>query len=275
MPNIQTKYRKTKYLEILIFFRIFIKKYKDMLLFKHYDKEKLVQEAWYNSSMIAYTMMVEDKDENKGDLFVTYKNGSTYKYKDVSFGDYVLLLCGGTDISQGKTMNKVIKPKYKYERVEDKNTLVLLQRMSELKEKESAERAIINSTYFISGHRDITEAEFEINYQPVINMVLEENPNAYFVVGDYHGLDIMAQNYLMDVMDIDVDRITVYHMGDAPRNINPKITMTKGGFSSDEERDAEMTRNSFQDIAFVRNNTELSGTAQNILRRHRMITLNG
>lgn len=246
-----------------------------MLIFKHYDEEKHIQEAWYDSSMIAYTLMTEDEKENKGDLFVTFKNGSTYKYKNVEFGDYVLLLCGGTDISQGKTMNKVIKKKYDFERVEDKDTLRLMQRMSELKEVERGKREIINSTYFISGHRDITEAEFEINYQPVIDNILEENPYAYFVVGDYYGLDIMAQNYLMDIKNIDPDRITVYHMKDAPRNINPKVILTKGGFDSDEERDAEMTRNSAEDIAFVRDNTKLSGTAQNILRRHKMITMGG
>ena len=216
-------------------------------------------------------MKSREHNENKGDLFVTFKNGSTYKYKDVEFGDYVLLLCGGTDISQGKTMNKVIKSKYACERVEDKDTTKLVQRMCDLQEKKRVKQEIINSTYFISGHRDITEAEFEINYQPVINNILEENPYAYFVVGDYEGLDIMAQNYLMDVIDLDPDRITVYHMGDAPRNINPKVIMTKGGFESDEERDAAMTYNSVEDIAFVRDNTKLSGTAQNILRRHRMI----
>ena len=56
-------------------------------------------------------------------------------------------------------------------------------------------------------------------------------------------------------------------MKESPRNINPKITNTVGGFQSDEERDSAMTNNSYKDIAFVRNHTELSGTAQNILRR--------
>ena len=59
-------------------------------------------------------------------------------------------------------------------------------------------------------------------------------------------------------------------MFDKPRNINPKIINTVGGFKTDEERDAAMTNASFDDIAFVRNYTELSGTAQNILRRHHM-----
>ena len=243
-----------------------------MLLYKHYDEEKKEQEAWYDSTMILYTKMTEDEVENKGDLYVTFKNGSTYKYKDVTFGDYVLLLYGGTDISQGKTMNKVIKKRYEYERVDDADTLRLMSRMSELREKEAGKREIINSTYFISGHREITELEFEINYKPVIDHVLEENPYAYFVVGDYHGVDIMAQNYLMDVKELDPDRITVYHIGDAPRNINEKIVETRGGFETDEERDNAMTENSSHDIAFVRDHTKISGTGQNILRRHKLIS---
>ena len=59
-------------------------------------------------------------------------------------------------------------------------------------------------------------------------------------------------------------------MFEAPRNKNPKITQTRGGFTSDEERDAAMTKMSVKDIAFVRNGKWTSGTAQNILRRYRL-----
>jgi hypothetical protein len=96
-------------------------------------------------------------------------------------------------------------------------------------------------------------------------------PDCRFVVGDYYGVDIMAQNYLVDVLGVDPDRITVYHMLEAPRSINPKIKNTVGGFESDRERDAAMTAASSDDIAFVRDNTKVSGTAENILRRHMLI----
>lgn len=239
-----------------------------MILYKHYDEENGVQEAWYDSSMIVYTRMTEDEHENKGDLYVTFKNGATYKYKDVTFGDYVLLLYGGTDVSQGKTMNKIIKPRYQYERQEDKDTGELIRRMQELFRKQEEEEKIVENTYFISGHRDITEREFEVNYMPLICTAVDENTDARFVIGDYYGVDIMAQNYLIDVLGIDPDRVTVYHMKEEPRNINPNITNKVGGFESDEERDAAMTRASGHDIAFVRDNTKLSGTGQNILRRY-------
>ena len=148
--------------------------------------------------------------------------------------------------------------------MENKNTNALLTEMNELVEKQRKERIL--KTYFISGHRDITENEFE-KYKESLQEILNETPDAMFIMGDYHGVDIMAQNYLIEELNVNPLNITVYHMLDNPRNINPNITNLIGGFESDEERDAAMTANSFKDIAFVRNHTELSGTAQNILRR--------
>jgi len=72
---------------------------------------------------------------------------------------------------------------------------------------------------------------------------------------------------------LEPERVTVYHMLEAPRNINPKITQTVGGFESDDERDSAMTKASFEDIALVRTNKKLSGTAENILRRYMLKTL--
>ncbi len=124
-------------------------------------------------------------------------------------------------------------------------------------------------TYFISGHRNITQKEFDENYVPALKKALE-NKDAYFVVGDYYGVDIMAQNYLVDILGVDPRRITVYHMLVAPRNKNPKIQNTKGGFTSDSGRDEQMTKDSDYDIAFVRDPKKISGTAENILRRNKL-----
>ena len=92
-----------------------------MILKKIYDEKTKTQKVWYDSTMIVYTEMVEDECENKGDLYVTFKNGSTYVYRDVAFEDYILFIAGGTDASQGKTLNKVIKSKYEFEKDEQKN----------------------------------------------------------------------------------------------------------------------------------------------------------
>lgn len=240
-----------------------------MVLKKIYDEKTKTQKAWFDSTMIFYTEMVEYENENKGDLFVTFKNGTTYKYTGVSFEDYVLFIGGGTDASQGKTLNKVIKSKYEYEKIGDADLDKLREEMNRVEEVVND----IQNTYFISGHRNITDAEFEINYEPAINWALHENQEAKFVIGDCDGVDIMAQNYLMDTIMLDPSRVTVYHMFESPRNKHELITKTVGGFKSDEERDAAMTNASIKDIAFVRDITKISGTAQNILRRKKLQTL--
>ena len=238
-----------------------------MVIKKVYNEEKKEQKAWYDSSMFCFTRAVEHPNANLVDLYVTFKNGWTYKYKDVKLEDYVLLLSGFEQSSHGKTLNKVIKPNYEFERVDNVDTNDIWQEYNELVKKEKEEETDITKTYFISGHRDITDNEFELNYQEALNELVSEVPDCKFVVGDYYGVDIMAQNYLIDVLQVDPSRITVYHMLEEPRNINEKITQTKGGFTSDDERDEAMTKASIADIAFVRDNKKISGTAQNILRR--------
>lgn len=239
-----------------------------MIIKKFYNEETKTEKAWFDSTMIVFTKAIEYDTENKVDLYVTFKNGATYKYIGVSLSDYVVFIAGGTDLSNGKALNKIIKPKYEFERVEDVSVPLLMEELETLKKEQEENTHIKNNTYFISGHRDISEEEFEIYYQNEICNVLEENPDAYFIVGDYYGADIMAQNYLLDVLKIEPSHITVYHMLEKPRNVNPKVINLVGGFTSDEERDSEMTRKSIGDIAFVRDYTKLSGTAQNILRRH-------
>lgn len=238
-----------------------------MVLKKFYDEVKKEQKAWYDSSMFCFTRAVEHENANLVDLYVTFKNGWTYKYKDVKIEDYILLLSGFEQSSHGKTLNKVIKPNYEFERVDNMDTNNIWEEYNDIVKKEKEEEIDITKTYFISGHRDITDNEFELNYQEALNELVSEVPDCKFVIGDCYGVDIMAQNYLIDVLQVDPSRITVYHMLEAPRNINEKITQTKGGFTSDDERDEAMTKASIGDIAFVRDNKKISGTAQNILRR--------
>lgn len=119
--------------------------------------------------------------------------------------------------------------------------------------------------YFISGHRDITEKEFKEYYISKIDKVLKEDKDAKFVIGDYEGVDIMAQRYL--VSSGYQDRITVYHMFTSPRNIASPDLKTSGGYVDDIDRDSAMTRDSDFDIAFYRPVKGDSGTFQNIRRR--------
>jgi hypothetical protein len=239
-----------------------------MLIISNYDESSLTEKAWFESSNIVYSEYVEKTDRNEGDLYVTFKNGATYKYKNVQITpDYVMFKHGGLDGSHGKALNTHIKSKYEFERVDDKDLSKLeseKEKLIENKKKDMDKH--IENTYFISGHRNISNEEFE-KYKNALSEIIDKNPEALFVVGDYYGVDIMAQNYLIDELNINPERITVYHMFNSARNINPKITNTIGGFMTDEERDAAMTANSFKDIAFVKNHTEWSGTGQNILRR--------
>ena len=245
-----------------------------MVLKKIYDEKTKTQKVWYDSTMLLYSEMVESETENSGNLFVTFKNGTTYVYKNVRFEDYVLFVAGGTDASQGKTLNKVIKSQYEYEKlgnadVDKIKAELLAYEEPVIEEEDEEERETY--TYFISGHRDITQEEFDLNYAPELK-TLSLGCDIRYVVGDYYGVDIMAQNYLLDVLNVNPDYVTVYHMFDAPRNVNPKVIHLVGGFKSDDERDAAMTAVSCDDVAFVRDIKRNSGTAQNILRRHMLKT---
>lgn len=121
--------------------------------------------------------------------------------------------------------------------------------------------------YFISGHRDLTQDQFDSLYVPEISKVENEDPEAKFVVGDYYGADEMAQTWLSRCLE-DKSRVTVYHMFDHPRiYVDPGFN-SKGGFKTDVERDSAMTDISDLDIAFIGKGRWTSGTAQNILRRH-------
>ena len=234
-----------------------------MILKSFYDEKTLTEKVWYDSSSVVYSEFVEHENDNNGELFVTFKNGGTYHYKNVDMiHDYVMFKNGGLDNSQGKALNQFIKPKYEFEKKDNRDVQVLLEEM----EKTMGHKEIKENTYFISGHRDITDEEFEI-YRSHIYSLYVANPDIRFVVGDYQGVDIMAQNFLLDDVEIDPDNITVYHMFEVPRNANPKVKHFKGGFLTDSERDTAMTNASAHDIAYVRNNKKISGTAENILRR--------
>ncbi|MBU0552762.1 hypothetical protein KKF91_17055 [Myxococcota bacterium] len=115
------------------------------------------------------------------------------------------------------------------------------------------------NVYYISGHLDLSQDEFERFYREKIDTALNEG--AQFVVGDARGADAISQSYLLGK----TDDVTVYHMFSNPRN-NAGFK-AKGGFSSDKERDCQMTLDSTHDIAWVRPGRERSGTARNLKRR--------
>lgn len=118
--------------------------------------------------------------------------------------------------------------------------------------------------YFISGHRDVSEKVFKEVYVEKIKKIISSDPNPWFLVGDYEGVDYMAQKYLESTgMG---PRVKVYHMFESPRYYVEGLECV-GGFISDEDRDSAMTRDSDFDIAFYSPRKKESGTFQNIARR--------
>ena len=115
------------------------------------------------------------------------------------------------------------------------------------------------SVAFISGHLDLTDAEFEAHYVPALDRAHAAGDT--FIVGDARGADFLAQRYLLARSA----NVVVHHMYTAPRN-NAGFS-TVGGFASDEERDRWMTTNSDYDIAWTRPGRANSGTARNLARR--------
>ncbi len=120
-------------------------------------------------------------------------------------------------------------------------------------------------TYFVSGHLDLSRQEFLEHYAPKMRAALDAG--AGFVVGDAHGADLFAQDWLL-FANCPHERVMVYHMLQSPRN-NVGFP-TVGGFKTDEARDEAMTLASFDDIAWVRPGRESSGTAKNLKRRERV-----
>lgn len=139
--------------------------------------------------------------------------------------------------------------------------------------------------YFISGHRNLSYEDFEKYYIPVIDQVVSnDESDPVFIMGDCEGVDKFAMDYIAKTYSW--IHLEVFHMFLSPRNTpldlpEEEILRTPaygynsmpdvffvGGFTSDEERDAAMTKASDFDIAFVKDNRWDSGTAQNIKRRY-------
>jgi hypothetical protein len=118
----------------------------------------------------------------------------------------------------------------------------------------------------ISGHYDLTDAEFAAHYRPQIDEAIERGD--HFIVGDANGADVAAQRYLFARLG-DGGRVHVYHMLEKPRH-NAGFP-TVGGFESDELRNETMTARSDYDIAWVRPGFEKAGTARNLARRQQQL----
>lgn len=105
-----------------------------MIIFRDYDKEARIDRAWYDSSSVLYSEC-EDKENELKTLKVVFKGGGTYLYKDVDVNDYIMFMHGGLDGSNGKALNKYIKAKCEFEKLENTDVNLLNEQLKELKEK--------------------------------------------------------------------------------------------------------------------------------------------
>lgn len=83
------------------------------------------------------------------------------------------------------------------------------------------------STYFISGHCDLSE-EFQTHYKEAIDNELEDLTSLY-VIGNARGEDSFTQKYLSS--RVNKDSVTLYHLYSKPLN-NYGGYPTVGGYTS-------------------------------------------
>lgn len=124
--------------------------------------------------------------------------------------------------------------------------------------------------YFISGHRDLTQWEFNKYYAPLINKIITLDDVARFIFGDCEGCDTLAYNYILPRLQphqmIDIYCVNKVHFDNYNEKLYPKVDAKM--HSSYEECDKAMTLASDFDIAWIRPGKEDSYTANNIRRRY-------
>jgi hypothetical protein len=129
------------------------------------------------------------------------------------------------------------------------------------------EKNIKMKTYFISGHGSTTFEEWFLSYKPLIDNALKLDSS--FILSDFRGTDILTMEYLKNK----TPKVIITHCFENPQyqvdivGLLSKNWTYIGNFQSEVERDIFMTENSDEDIAWVREGREKSGTAKNIKRR--------
>lgn len=132
--------------------------------------------------------------------------------------------------------------------------------------------------YFISGHRDLKPEEFKKHYTDKIDAALKDE-SSKFVVGSACGADDMAFEYIWQKIpkETRASRVAVFVYERNPSEQAQRLQFFKDqgveniktGFFSYTHRDAEMTKVSTVDIAWVRAGKTASGTAMNLKRREK------
>ena len=112
-----------------------------MIKHRDYDQEKRLDRVWYDSTNVFYSECEDIVDDYKI-LRVVFNNGATYEYKNVDVNDYVMFVRGGLDGSNGRALNKYIKPKCECERIEDLGKEKLTEELNRLLEEKRQKKLL-------------------------------------------------------------------------------------------------------------------------------------
>ena len=125
-----------------------------MVIYRDYNQEARLDRIWYDSSNILYSEC-DDKLNELKTLRVTFKNGATYEYSNVDVNDYLMFVNGGLDGSNGKALNKYIKPKCEFKKLNDIEPSTIINECKHLIE----EKQKLSQN---SEEKDVRNIQFEI-----------------------------------------------------------------------------------------------------------------
>lgn len=110
-----------------------------MIKHRVYDAKKRLDRVWFDSANVFYSECEDIVDDYKI-LRVVFNNGATYEYTNVDVNDYVMFIRGGLDGSNGRALNKYIKPNCECERIEDADKEKLTEELNILLEEKKKEK---------------------------------------------------------------------------------------------------------------------------------------
>lgn len=112
-----------------------------MIKHRDYDQEKRLDRVWYDSTNVFYSECEDIVDDYKI-LRVVFNNGETYEYKNVDVNDYVMFVRGGLDGSNGRALNKYIKPRCECEKIENLDKEKLTEELNRLLEEKRQKKLL-------------------------------------------------------------------------------------------------------------------------------------
>lgn len=239
------------------------------VLRSEYDLETNVDKVWYESSNVIYSEFNEHSDDNFGELYVVFKGGKRYLYRNVSFLNYLNFKNAVlNDGSSGKALNEYIIKNYPGEKVEDVVINDLIETLNKPDPKEN--------TYFIHGDFEFDEFVFQGVYANTINYALDISSDCMFAVmfSDKYGM--RSVKYMLD-NEVNPSRIIIYMKESDVTEISEDESLCKLVKIKDERYDddfimSEVRRRSFEDITYIPQEKleeikRVSKSAYNILSR--------